>query len=81
MSIEHTKIGFIGTGRMATALAAGFTRDLVRASQIFGADPVAASRDMFRRTVGDAVTLSETANECLSQADVVFLAVKPQMMQ
>lgn len=81
MKIEDAKIGFIGTGRMATALAAGFTRELLPVSQIFGTDPVAASRDLFRQTVGHAATVSSDAAECLADADVVFLAVKPQVMQ
>lgn len=80
MKIADAKIGFIGTGRMATALAAGFTRDLVSASQIFGVDPVVASRDQFQKTVGTAATVASSPAECLADVDVVFLAVKPQIM-
>lgn len=81
MEIQDAKIGFIGTGRMATALATGFTRELVKADRIYGADPFEASRNQFRDTVGDAVTVAATAADCLKHADIIFLSVKPQMMQ
>lgn len=81
MPLTDTKIGFIGTGRMATALAAGFTRDLIPASQIFGTDPFESSRTAFQQAVGSEVTVSETAADCLTPADIIFLAVKPQVME
>ncbi len=81
MQLQNVKIGFLGTGRMATALASGFTRELLSASQILGADPVVASREQFLRVVGDAAVVGETADPTLNNADIVFLAVKPQVMQ
>ena len=81
MNLEDVKIGFIGTGRMATALASGFVRELVSADRIFGTDPVEASRRQFRAAVGSGATASAAVVECLSNVDVVFLAVKPQVMR
>ncbi len=81
MKLQHVRIGFVGTGRMATALAMGFTRELVPAAQICGVDPSEASQHAFRSVLGDDVMLSSAANEHLKNADVVFLAVKPQLMQ
>ncbi len=81
MQLQNVKIGFLGTGRMATALAAGFTRKLLSANQILGADPAAASREQFLEVVGDAAVVGETADPTLNNADIVFVAVKPQVMQ
>lgn len=73
-------IAFLGTGRMATALASGFVRELVKPEQIFGVDPIEASRESFRAAVGPACTVSDDAATQFAAADVVFLAVKPQVM-
>ena len=81
MQLQNVKIGFLGTGRMATALAAGITRDLLTASQILGADPVAASREQFLQVVGDTAVVGESADPTLNDADIIFLAVKPQVMK
>lgn len=80
MPSNDANVGFLGTGRMATALALGFTRQLLTPAQIFGADPFEASRDAFQQAVGAECTVSDDATEALSGADVVFLAVKPQVM-
>jgi pyrroline-5-carboxylate reductase len=75
-----TKIGLIGAGRMATALARGFVRaQMVRPEAIFASDPSEAARDSFAEQVPGATVVAEN-RPVASQADVVFLAVKPQMM-
>lgn len=81
MQLQDVKIGFLGTGRMATALATGFTRDLLNATQIRGVDPVVASREQFLRVVGDTAVVGESADSTLNDADIIFLAVKPQVMK
>lgn len=81
MQLQDINIGFIGTGRMATALASGFTRSLIAADRIYGSDPVAASREQFLGSVSADVHLSETSDECLQHSEIVFLSVKPQVMQ
>jgi pyrroline-5-carboxylate reductase len=75
-----TKIGLIGAGRMATALARGFVRaQMVRPEAILASDPSDAARDSFARQVPGATVVAEN-RPVASQADVVLLAVKPQMM-
>lgn len=80
MSVSQLRIGFLGAGRMATALAAGFCRQLIPAAQVSAIDPVADSRRLFTETVGAEVTTSATPGLPLRESDVIFLAVKPQVM-
>lgn len=76
------RIGFIGAGQMATALARGWVAaDLVRPDQLAAVDPAAAARDRFaaevsRAAVSDTGALGKTLGAC----DVIILAVKPQQM-
>ena len=76
---EDLQIGFVGTGRMATALAKGFSSGCVAGGQICGVDPAAASREAFAAAI-DAATVSADP-DTVAAANVVFLAVKPQMME
>jgi pyrroline-5-carboxylate reductase len=79
-SMLTTKIGLIGAGRMATALARGFVRaQIARPESILASDPSQAARDSFKGQVPGATIVAEN-RPVASQADVVFLAVKPQMM-
>ncbi len=73
---ESLGIGFLGAGKMATALARGFIRaQLVEAKRLWASDPVAAAREAFaRETGGRAMT---TNREVMASAQVIFLAVKP----
>lgn len=71
------RIGFVGAGKMATALAGGFIKSgICLPDQIAAFDPSADAAAAFREQTGGA-TLPENA-DVLSQSDVVFLAVKPQ---
>jgi len=75
-----TKIGLIGAGRMATALARGFVQaSLLAPEAIRASDPNQAARDAFARQVPGAEVLTENA-AVAAWADVVLLAVKPQQM-
>jgi pyrroline-5-carboxylate reductase len=75
------KIGLIGAGRMATALARGFVAaKLLSATDILASDPSAESRRAFEREVPGAEIASENGPQ-FSNCDVVFLAVKPQQMK
>jgi pyrroline-5-carboxylate reductase len=75
--IEKT-IGFIGAGQMARALAQGFVRaGLIRGEAVSAADPAPAAREAFCKAVPGAKMLDSNA-AVVRQADVVFLAVKPQ---
>ncbi len=73
-------IGFIGVGRMAQALGAGIARNISAARfKIF--DPSAVACQRFREVVGQGITRNATSNtDVLHDSEVVFVAVKPQMI-
>jgi pyrroline-5-carboxylate reductase len=73
-------VGFIGCGKMATALAQGFIRaNLVAPAQLIGSDLSEESRDAFSRLTG-AVTTPRNL-EVLQAAEVVVLSIKPDQVQ
>jgi pyrroline-5-carboxylate reductase len=74
------KIGLMGAGRMATALARGLVRaEMVPAGAIVACDPSAEARSAFAREIpGTTVDAANAAD--VSRADVIILAVKPQTM-
>jgi pyrroline-5-carboxylate reductase len=78
MSTQLT-IGFLGAGKMATALAKGFIRaGLVTAGQVIASDPSEAARSAFASATGAKTTTSNP--EVVKFADVVVLAVKPDQV-
>jgi pyrroline-5-carboxylate reductase len=73
-------IGFIGSGQMARALAQGFvSAGLVEGGRIVHCDPVQAAAEQFSQQVAGSRRAASNA-EVIGQANVVFLAVKPQNM-
>ena len=78
--MKEIKTGFIGTGKMASALACGFSKTLVPASRIVGVDPVEASRAAFAELLNNECSVG-TDPAAISSVDVVILAVKPNVMQ
>ena len=79
MAQSKLKIGFLGAGKMATALAKGFLNArLVKANQLCAADPQAAAREHFVAETGAQVF---TANLPAAQtANVLILATKPDQV-
>ncbi len=74
------KVGFVGAGRMATALARGFvSAGLLDAESVLAADPSDESREQFAAAVPGAIVESDN-RLVVPLADVVVLAVKPQRM-
>ncbi|MHB8519855.1 MAG: pyrroline-5-carboxylate reductase [Limisphaerales bacterium] len=72
-------IGFLGAGKMATALAKGFVNaGLVGADQILASDPVEAARSAFAKAVGAKASASNL--EVTRFAQVLLLAVKPDQV-
>jgi len=70
------RIGFLGAGKMATALAKGFVNaGLARAGDLLASDPVEGARQGFAKDVGAKATASNA--EVLKFANVLVLAVKP----
>ncbi|MEC9005040.1 MAG: pyrroline-5-carboxylate reductase [Planctomycetota bacterium] len=73
-------IGFMGGGQMARALASGFVKaDRVKAEQIGFFDPSPEAAAQFLAQVPGS-RLLETEQQVVTQAEVVLLAVKPQVM-
>jgi pyrroline-5-carboxylate reductase len=76
--MTERRIGFLGAGQMARALAQGFINaELIRAESISAADPSALARDAFAQIV-PAAHLCESNRDVVERSDIVFLAVKPQ---
>jgi pyrroline-5-carboxylate reductase len=73
------RIGFLGAGRMATALARGWlTASLVRPGDLRASDPVPSARQSFATEV-DCLAIAENA-PVVEASDLLVLAVKPQSM-
>jgi pyrroline-5-carboxylate reductase len=77
--MTNPRFGFIGAGRMATALARGFVQaKLASVDRIVASDPYAAAGERFVADTGCRFVASNL--DVLANADVIFLAVKPQQM-
>ncbi|MBS0210891.1 MAG: pyrroline-5-carboxylate reductase [Planctomycetes bacterium] len=77
--MDKTTCGFIGTGRMATALARGFVEaGLLTPAQMLGSDSYPSAADQFKATTGAQIATSNGA--LVNAAQIIFLAVKPQHM-
>jgi len=73
------KLGFLGAGKMASALARGFIHaGLATADSIIASDPYEAARDSIAREAG-IKTATATA-DVLNFANVILLAVKPDQI-
>ena len=79
MEESQPRVGFIGAGRMATALAGGLiSSGFTSAERVTCSDVLPdAGANFNRETGGRALT---TNREVLDHAEVVVLAVKPQQM-
>lgn len=70
------QIGFLGAGKMATALARGLLHaGLVMPHDLAASDPFPAGRDHFTHATGAAALPDNRA--LLARATILFLAVKP----
>ena len=77
------KIGFIGAGQMATALAAGMINKCQRDLELVVYSPRATSIEKLSAECGEKsnVTAAKNAQAVVDDCEVVFLAVKPQMLE
>lgn len=79
MPISIPRIGFLGAGKMATALARGWIQaGLLSAAGLRASDPLPQARSDFSRETG-ALALEQNTR-VLKETDLVFLAVKPQTL-
>lgn len=73
------RLGFLGAGRMAAALARGWVlAGLADAGEVRASDPLPAARAAFEEASGGTTTASN--RDVAADSDVLVLAVKPQAM-
>lgn len=71
------KLGFIGTGNMATAIMGGIIKQgKIKAEEIIGSDLSEQGRERVKDAYGICVTADNL--EVASKADIIVLSVKPQ---
>lgn len=77
--MNRVSIGFLGAGKMATALARGvINAGVVSAGDVIASDPNGAAREAFAQATGARVT--ERNSEVVAASDVVVIAVKPDQV-
>jgi len=77
--LSGKKISVIGVGSMGGALVAGLLRDgLTLPENIFVADPLLDRGTVVAEDYG--VNCTQSNLECIENADIIFLSVKPQVM-
>ncbi len=73
------KIGFIGLGNMATAIISGLlAKEMVKAENIVGYDKFQQAAEKVKSKYN--ITLAMNEQETASMADILFLAVKPNVL-
>lgn len=78
-STHQANLTFIGGGNMASALLGGLIAQGFDANTICVADPYQPSLDALAKTYGVKTTTDN--NKAVSEADIVILAVKPQVLK
>lgn len=78
MALDDLSIGFIGGGAMAEALLGGLLASGAPAERLCAADPESERRERLARELG--VTALENNAAVVERADVVVLAVKPNVV-
>ena len=74
------KLGFIGTGNMASAIMGGIIgKGVISAQEIIGADLFAPGRERVKEQYGIHVT--DSNKEVIEKAEIVILSVKPQFYE
>ena len=78
-STDPRRIGFLGAGQMATALAKSWlAAGLAKVDRIIASDPVQAARDKFQDVTQAKAVADNRA--VVAASDVLIVAVKPQSM-
>ncbi len=77
--LTNKKIAFIGAGNMASSLIGGMIADGYPAELIFVADPATEQLEKLKQQ--HAVNTSLDNNTVVAAADIILLAVKPQLME
>jgi pyrroline-5-carboxylate reductase len=76
---QPLRIGFLGSGKMATALARGWIQSgLITPDRLIGSDPLPAARQEFQQLTGVSAIVDNAA--VVDASNVLILAVKPQSL-
>ena len=75
---HHTKIAFIGAGNMTSAIITGMVNAGYAPTAIMATNPSPTKLDTLRAKLGIATSQDNAA--ALAFADIIVLAVKPQML-
>ena len=74
------KLGFIGTGNMASAMMGGILNNqILSVDEVMGSNPGSQKRESVKKQFGIYVTADN--NEVVEKADVIVLSVKPQFYE
>ena len=74
------KLGFIGTGNMASAIMGGIIKkQIISADEMIGADLFAPGREKVKSQFKIHVT--DSNKEVVEKAEVIVLSVKPQFYE
>lgn len=76
----NEKIGFIGGGNMARAIAGGLLRGGMHATDVMIAEPLAAQCEKLRRELY-GVMVTDDNQRVASAASILLFAVKPQILR
>ena len=76
--MDQLQIAFIGGGNMASSIIGGLVEQGLPAANIRASDPSAESLERLRKLA--PVTTTQSNPEAVAGADIVILAVKPQVM-
>src|SRR6478735_3601948 len=77
--MTHPSIGFIGAGNMAASLIGGLIAKGFDPKHLFASDPNADALQALAQRTG--ITACANNSAVVESADVLLLAVKPQVMQ
>ena len=76
--LENKKIGFVGAGLMAEAIARGLLRAGISPGRINASDPDDRRRELFQKELGISTTVDNAS--LAGFADIIILAVKPNII-
>jgi pyrroline-5-carboxylate reductase len=79
LTVNSPRLAFIGAGNMASALIGGLVKQGFQPAQITASDPYPATLEKLKSIAPVALTSDNDA--AVADADVVVLAVKPQVMK
>lgn len=76
----NNKVGFIGGGNMARAIAGGLLRGGMHATHVYLSEPRESQRDLLRKELY-GIQLTDDNDRVARQSEVLLFAVKPQILK